>query len=321
MSIELSNPISSRNNQTKSNTYVQKLNNRRHLSTISFNLSQNENLISYYEKTLNQINDPNFNIFSFQKSLNLTNSNLMYTISNFIFEKLGFYKENIISKKKLKLFTNKVVSLYKSNPYHNSIHACDVLQTCYIIILKGNFKSKKIFNSIDLSSLFIASMIHDICHPGLSNFYQKNKKTDIGLLYNESPLENMHINKGIEILENENFNVFENLNFSDFDIVKKRIIKGILMTDGSKHNNLIKEMENLIEKINLNSNQNEKNLIDKFYNVFSNGKIEKNEIFNIQQTLFNFILHTSDISNPSKKFEIYSKWTEFVTNEFFNEVI
>ena len=79
----------------------------------------------------------------------------------------------------------------------------------------------------------------------------------------------MHINKGIEILENENFNVFENLNFSDFDIVKKRIIKGILMTDGSKHNNLIKEMENLIEKINLNSNQNEKNLIDKFYNVFS----------------------------------------------------
>ena len=319
MSIELSNPISSRNNQTKSNTYVQKLNNRRHLSTISFNLSQNENLISYYEKTLNQINDPNFNIFSFQKSLNLTNSNLMYTISNFIFEKLGFYKENIISKKKLKSFTNKVVSLYKSNPYHNSIHACDVLQTCYIIILKGNFKSKKIFNSIDLSSLFIASMIHDICHPGLSNFYQKNKKTDIGLLYNESPLENMHINKGIEILENENFNVFEYLNFSDFDIVKKRIIKGILMTDGSKHNNLIKEMENLIEKINLNSNQNEKNLIDKFYNVFSNGKIEKNEIFNIQQTLFNFILHTSDISNPSKKFEIYSKWTEFVTNEFFNE--
>ena len=140
MSIELSNPISSRNNQTKSNTYVQKLNRRRHLSTISFNLSQNENLISYYEKTLNQINDPNFNIFSFQKSLNLTNSNLMYTISNFIFEKLGFYKENIISKKKLKSFTNKVVSLYKSNPYHNSIQACDIIQTCHIILLKGNFK-------------------------------------------------------------------------------------------------------------------------------------------------------------------------------------
>ena len=31
--------------------------------------------------------------------------------------------------------------------------------------------------------------------------------------------------------------------------IKKRIISGILMTDGSKHNQLIKEMESTIEKI------------------------------------------------------------------------
>ena len=140
-------------------------------------------------------------------------------------------------------------------------------------------------------------MIHDICHPGLSNFYQKNKKTDIGLLYNESPLENMHINKGIEILENENFNVFEYLNFSDFDIVKKRIIKGILMTDGSKHNNLIKEIENVIEKIQIKM----KKLIDKFYNVFSNEKIKKNEIFNIQQ-LYLILFYMGIGSNPQSPF-------------------
>ena len=228
MFTKLSNTKSSNDKEMKSNSFVEKLNNRRrHLSTISFNLSKNENLISYYNKMLNKINDTNFNIFHFQNSLNLNNSTLMYTISNYIFEQLGLYKEKIISKNKLKSFTNKVVSLYKSNPYHNIIHACDVLQTCYIIISKGNLLSKKIFNTLDISSLLIASIIHDINHPGLSNAYQKNKKTEIGLLYNESPLENMHINKGIEILESDEYNIFENLNLNDYEIIKKRIIKGI----------------------------------------------------------------------------------------------
>ena len=320
MFTKLSNTKSSNDKEMKSNSFVEKLNNRRrHLSTISFNLSKNENLISYYNKMLNKINDTNFNIFHFQNSLNLNNSTLMYTISNYIFEQLGLYKEKIISKNKLKSFTNKVVSLYKSNPYHNIIHACDVLQTCYIIISKGNLLSKKIFSTLDISSLLIASIIHDINHPGLSNAYQKNKKTEIGLLYNESPLENMHINKGIEILESDEYNIFENLNLNDYEIIKKRIIKGILMTDGSKHNQLMKEMENSIEKIKLFSNQNETKLINRFNEVFYNKIINQNEIFNIQQNLYNFILHSSDISNPSKVFEIYSKWTDCVTTEFFNE--
>ena len=320
MFTKLSNTKSSNDKEMKSNSFVEKLNNRRrHLSTISFNLSKNENLISYYNKMLNKINDTNFNIFHFQNSLNLNNSTLMYTISNYIFEQLGLYKEKIISKNKLKSFTNKVVSLYKSNPYHNIIHACDVLQTCYIIISKGNLLSKKIFNTLDISSLLIASIIHDINHPGLSNAYQKNKKTEIGLLYNESPLENMHINKGIEILESDEYNIFENLNLNDYEIIKKRIIKGILMTDGSKHNQVMKEMENSIEKIKIFSNQNETKLINRFNEVFYNKIINQNEIFNIQQNLYNFILHSSDISNPSKVFEIYSKWTDYVTTEFFNE--
>ena len=320
MFTKLSNTKSSNDKEMKSNSFVEKLNNRRrHLSTISFNLSKNENLISHYNKMLNKINDTNFNIFHFQNSLNLNNSTLMYTISNYIFEQLGLYKEKIISKNKLKSFTNKVVSLYKSNPYHNIIHACDVLQTCYIIISKGNLLSKKIFSTLDISSLLIASIIHDINHPGLSNAYQKNKKTEIGLLYNESPLENMHINKGIEILESDEYNIFENLNLNDYEIIKKRIIKGILMTDGSKHNQLMKEMENSIEKIKLFSNQNETKLINRFNEVFYNKIINQNEIFNIQQNLYNFILHSSDISNPSKVFEIYSKWTDCVTTEFFNE--
>ena len=318
MFTKLSNTKSSNDKEMKSNSFVEKLNNRRrHLSTISFNLSKNENLISYYNKMLNKINDTNFNIFHFQNSLNLNNSTLMYTISNYIFEQLGLYKEKIISKNKLKSFTNKVVSLYKSNPYHNIIHACDVLQTCYIIISKGNLLSKKIFNTLDISSLLIASIIHDINHPGLSNAYQKNKKTEIG--YNESPLENMHINKGIEILESDEYNIFENLNLNDYEIIKKRIIKGILMTDGSKHNQVMKEMENSIEKIKIFSNQNETKLINRFNEVFYNKIINQNEIFNIQQNLYNFILHSSDISNPSKVFEIYSKWTDYVTTEFFNE--
>jgi hypothetical protein len=96
------------------------------------------------------------------------------------------------------------------------------------------------------------------------------------------------------------------------------MLKGILFTDGSKHNNLIKEMENLIEKVKLNSNNNN-NLIDKFSEFFNDEKKSEKEIFDYQQILYNFIIHSSDISNPSKKFDIYNKWTQYITTEFFNE--
>ena len=306
----------SKEKKENQNSYVEKLySKRRHLSTISFQIPKEENLISHFKKILSEIDDINFNIFEFKEKLNLKNSSLMYVISNYIFEKLNLF--TIISKENLKSFTKKVDSLYNLNPYHNSIHACDVFQTCYIIISKGNLIEKKIFNEIDVSSLLIATLIHDICHPGLSNNYQINKKTDIAKIYNNiSPLENMHFNKGIEVIINEN--IFLNNNNQFFNFIKERMLKGILFTDGSKHNNLIKEMENLIEKVKLNSNDNN-NLIDKFLELFNDEKINEKEIFECQQILYNFIIHSSDISNPSKKFDIYNKWTQYITTEFFNE--
>ncbi len=39
----------------------------------------------------------------------------------------------------------------------------------------------------------------------------------------------------------------------------------------------------------------------------------------MQQDLLNFLVHTSDVSNPSKSLKIYSIWTKLVIQEFFNQ--
>lgn len=47
--------------------------------------------------------------------------------------------------------------------------------------------------------------------------------------------------------------------------------------------------------------------------------IEKTELFNTQQEFLNILLHLADISNPTKPWSVYSKWTELVMKEFWRQ--
>jgi hypothetical protein len=151
---------------------------------------------------LENINDFNFDIFEFD---NITNKNPLYLLSCEIFGKYEMF--NIIDEKKFNNFIEKIKDGYpRSVPYHNDLHATDVLQTSIAIVENGNFiKVTKIisylikyifpyfnfaknfkFNTIDLFSLFLAAICHDFKHPGLNNNYQINFRTDIAINYNGS---------------------------------------------------------------------------------------------------------------------------------------
>ena len=326
-----------------------KLKTLRHFSSINLNLASESNLLNHYMSSINNITNIDFNIFEFKKEYNLSNQDLMNIIATQLFETFGLFEDQIVENSKFTNFIKQVSNQYNNNPYHNAIHATDVLQTTSIILLKGDVKDKKVFDDFEIASMLIAGIIHDIGHPGTSNLYQINKCTKLALKYNDrSPLENMHCYKGFKILMKDEYNILCKLNIIEFKMVRLHMINMILNTDGSNHSALLLKIKEKIEKVNsikdkLIENLKEKkknkqletekenendsqdkeilecdydNLLVLYSIAFNDNDQEKLEA---KKALMSFILHLADISNPAKKFVIYKEWEDRVCQEFFKE--
>jgi hypothetical protein len=259
---------------------------------------------------LKSIEDHNFDIFKFEEEIgkDLT----LPAVSNYIF--LWFDLFDTISLKTFETFVTRVRLGYNNNPYHNDIHAADVLQTCAKVCSAGNIAENLEISKVEMASLLVSALVHDIGHPGLNNTYQMNKVTKLALRYNDkSVLENFHCYEGFKILSHPTSNILEDLQKEEVRIFRKRMIESILATDMSNHTKVYITLKLRIDSISndLEKDNNRLNSVIKF-----DDKISK---FDKQQDVLNFIIHTCDISNPAKHFEIYSKWTDLVTNEFFNQ--
>ena len=347
----LTNYSNEKQKQISVNQYknFKKIKSFRHFSSINLNLGTESNLLNHYMSSINSIRNIDFDIFEFKKEFNLNNHDLMNIISTQIFDSFGLFEDEIVDNSKFAGFIKTVANQYNNNPYHNAIHATDVLQTTSIILLKGDVKDKKVFDDFEIASMLIAGIIHDLGHPGTSNLYQINKGTKLALKYNDrSPLENMHCYKGFKILMKNEYNILCNLNIIEFKMVRLHMIDMILNTDGSNHSTLLLKIKEKIEKVNSiksklvenlkekkknkkteNTNENENDSQDKeilecdydnllvLYSIaFNDNDQEKLEA---KKALMSFILHLADISNPAKKFVIYKEWEDRVCQEFFKE--
>lgn len=77
---------------------------------------------------------------------------------------------------------------YRPNPYHNWEHAFNVAHCMYNILLRN----KSIFNDIEIKSLLLACMCHDLDHGGYTNNFLQKTDDTLSQLYDESFLENHH---------------------------------------------------------------------------------------------------------------------------------
>ena len=264
-------------------------------------LSFSNSLNSMIEKELLDIH---FNIFNYYPELKNKNSFINGTF--FLieqFDQLKIIKENI-----LKNFLNILYEKYSSSTaiYHTERHALDVLQTVYIYTFKTNVINMIKLNYLDILSLGLASIAHDLSHPGYSNDYLIRSSNNLAINYNDiHVLENFHISEMFHILQNnqdKDTNIFSNLQIEDYRFVRKRIIDLILATDMQNHAKICSHMKNFEYK-----NEKENN-----HNQNSYSMIE-------QQDVMNFLIHTADISHCSKEFEISYKWTELINQEFWRE--
>jgi len=306
---------SSINLEAKTNAEINTLNNINNFNYLNISL-------------LNNIESKDFDIFELDKK---TSKNILPLIGGYIFNRFGFH--NIMKYTMFGNWCKKIAEGYsRKNPYHTDLHAADVTQTCLIFFKIGKINEICKLNQLSKCALFLSCICHDFKHPGVNNDFLKETKNILAIKYNDnSILENMHISEAFKLtLDYPNCDIFSGMNLENYKQMRKEMISCVLFTCMSKHavnNNFMKE---LINKKNINNNINNTNNINnkdnnnninnkdnkKDNNNINNNKTEETDI---HQNYMNLLIHSADISNPTKKFEIYWKWADLVVEEFFQQ--
>ena len=234
----------------------------------------------------------NFDIFNLRDKIGL--ENVLPFLGKEIIKKLNIY--HLLDELKLDNFLITISNNYQNTKalYHSSLHGVDVCYSTYIILtlLKNENNIIPSISELDIVSLIISALCHDIGHPGLNNNFLINSKNEISIIYNDiSVLENFHCSKTFKLLQNNDINIFNKFSKENFLLIRKKMIGEILSTDMSLHFKIIEDF--------------------KEYKKNKDKKLEQNQL--------NFITHISDLSHNYRKFEISLKWVELLMNEFWNQ--
>jgi hypothetical protein len=92
--------------------------------------------------------------------------------------------------------------------------------------------------------------------------------------------------------------------------MRKRIVECVLATDMTLHAKEYAYMKSKIEAYNIIEGRN----VEK---IFEN--LESINLFNTKQEFLNTMIHTADISNPTKPLHIYTGWVELIMEEFWEQ--
>ena len=243
-----------------------------------------------------------FNIFNLEKEIG--RENVLPLIGYYIFKFFNF--EEIIKYNKFEKWSQKIADGYvRNNFYHNDLHAADITQTCLLYFKLGEFESINKFSKSSKCSLFLSCMCHDYQHPGVNNNFLKETNNKIAIRYNDSSiLENMHISKTFKLcLNNAEYNVFDGIEKNLYKQMRKEMISCVLSTDMAFHNVYVDFLKKCVNEKKEESQEKED---DK-------KKDEKN------QKYMNVLIHSADISNPTKLFDIYFGWAKLVVEEFWDQ--
>jgi 3',5'-cyclic-nucleotide phosphodiesterase len=246
---------------------------------INLNSSSNND-----EYLINSFNKWDFNAFQF-------NFDELLKIGYLILIKFN----KISNSNNLKCFLFFIRDNYRiGNPFHNFRHAIDVLQATnyFFNCLLSNSKFK--ITQLDCFALLLASLGHDIGHPGITNVFLSNINSSLSNIFeNNSILEKFHKYQFKNILlpylknsiQSNNLNVdlgnIQNLNY-----LIEIIDNSILATDMAKHDEFVKK-------------------IIKLKDQFDNFKL-----------LSCLLIKCADISNVCRLLNTSCKWGLSLSEEF-----
>jgi calcium/calmodulin-dependent 3',5'-cyclic nucleotide phosphodiesterase len=162
--------------------------------------------------------------------------------------------------------------------YHSFPHALHVTQSACQL-------SSTLANTIDMEevcALVLAALCIDIGHTGKNNRFELKTKTEIAKLYNfKSPLEKMHHDKGLKLINEHN--ILRNITKGQKDVVMSNFRECLLLSGVASHRQQKAKMQLLVNKPHAQC---------KHFREWS-----KNLSHSERQDVICFLLHAADLSD------------------------
>ena len=259
----------------------------------------NPNMFTEYQlseliSVLNQMGKNwNFDMFFVH---GVTEGKSLSVAGRFCLSKFGLAAKFSISERTSTNYFQALEKIYKPNPYHNSCHGADVLNST--LFLYQNSEVITFMTDLEILGSVIAGLGHDVGHGALTNRFLVNNRDDLAVTYNDfSVLEMMHASITYSLMKSEDQNLLNSLDSESWVIVRKVVLKMILATDMSRHFELLGNFKST-------------------HIAASTASLSKpDERLNI----FEVCIKCADIGHAAKSLELHEKWTLLVCEEFYQQ--
>lgn len=162
------------------------------------------------------------------------------------------------------------------------------------LILNGPIRES--LESVEVFSVIVAGLGHDVGHPGLTNRHLISTQDSLSILYNDhSILEHMHCSTIFKLLSSPDCDIFKNFSNNHFFRCRKLIIEMILSTDLLRHFEILGKFRSraiLMQDLNLN--------------------IEED-----RTVALSMALKCADLGFTSKSLSLHKRWIDLWTEEIF----
>lgn len=181
-----------------------------------------------------------------------------------------------------------------SNQFHNALHAADCLWSMYYFLKTSGMRSY--LNATEILACVMATVIHDIGHPGYDSNFLITTEHELAILYNhQSVLENHHCSLGFRTIKQ--YNIFQRM--SDFlrRKVRRMTIDLVFSTDLTTHFDLLTKWNDKVKKGTFDPKQNQDDKI----------------------MMMKLALKAADFSFFAKSKPVFRTWADRLQKEFFNQ--
>jgi len=144
---------------------------------------------------------------------------------------------------------------YRDLPYHNWFHACSVTHFLFLMIQNLRLTERRFLREIDVFSLIVAALTHDIDHRGTNSIFQLCTQSDLYHMYKmeDSIMERHHFMYALGIMRRYDCNILENLNSQELREFVGLLSHNILATDLSVHLKTREKLYELLDNYSLDN--------------------------------------------------------------------
>ncbi|MEW5314060.1 MAG: hypothetical protein WDW38_005584 [Sanguina aurantia] len=143
------------------------------------------------------------------------------TLAYYLIHRAGLVQRFKLPGAQLARFLMAVEDGYQDNSYHNKRHAASVLQSLHVLLTRGELVPHYA-DPATLLGCYIAAVIHDYEHVGLTNDFLVATSAPLAMRYNDrTPLENHHVSAAFLLLQQPGCAFLKHLPQSEQDKMRK----------------------------------------------------------------------------------------------------